>query len=378
MLSHWFPLLLTLTFDLVSSNFNLQDVQYNAYKTLTQVAVDITTGNVYLGGKDILISMDQDLGVKEVEKVGPMFDSEECYADPEPCSASRTFTSNFINILEINTIHSYLLVCGTAGQGMCKVHFLSDLKKTYSFNITNSASFVGSKKSSVALFGEPPYGYNTDNRMLYVAMATYDRTSEVFMPYVISTREIFINETNSRIQYLLDNSFQESYIKPHSFTTAKKFQVEYLYGFEHNGYIYYISIQPVSVDLTQYVTRVVQFCRNDRVYNTYIETAISCFRGSSNKTDKGIEYTLATAAYLARQGDEADDILAISFGKPYTSPKNQSSEYGSVVCNYSMKSLREHFLNLRHRCSNGGNGEYPWWIYGSKQVCRISNPEVTF
>ena len=344
--------------------------QYTAYSNLTRVAVDNTTGQVFVGGKNILAALDADLKDSKVTSLGPHFDSDKCFKDPAPCSESKGYMDNTVTVLEVNHVHDYVLVCGSIWQGLCSLYPQSDIENELSLNATNHASFIGSKlASSVAFFGLERNVGNKSIR-LYAAVPTYDRTDKKFAPYTISTRIISKNSGDSRIEYLKEGDLSNS----KSYLTVlelirKTFEVHYLYGFEHEGYGYYVAVQPMEGDVarTRYVTKLIEFCLEDDYYRTYIEMPLVCGRNDIN-------YTLATAAHIGSDGMK--NYLAVSFGRHENMPSREPEvRYGSVVCNFSMEDVREMFGQIRKRCSNGGTGSYPWWIYGNGRSCQIS-PDI--
>ncbi|XP_053377268.1 hepatocyte growth factor receptor-like isoform X2 [Mercenaria mercenaria] len=341
--------------------------EYSASSNLTKIVIDDNSRMLYVGGENYLIRLDDKLKEQQTKSVGPEFDSDKCFGKPVACSEIRSRVPDIINVLAINKIQSYLLACGTLKQGLCSIYSLSDFNTVYAFNATDHASFLGSKISSVAFFGRPPKGYDMDRRMLYAAVSTYDRTEEKFSPMTISTREIVYNGSQSSMRYLEDNSDLDNYsflsVLP---SVQSKFHTRYIYGFELKGYGYYVSIQPVDPHPTKtaYVTRLIQFCLDDKYYRTYIETVIQCSHNS-------LDYTLATSAYIKRGG--TSDYLAVSFGHPSNMASNEPDPaYGTVVCNFSMTDARDHFSELQNYCYNGGTGTYPWWVYGTVQQCMIS------
>lgn len=341
--------------------------EFNASNNLSKLVIDYNLRMLYVGGENFLIRLSDKLELQENKSVGPEFDSDKCFGKPVSCSEIQTRVSNTINILAINEIHSYLLACGTIQQGRCSIYSLSDFSRKFTFNATDHASFVGSKTSAVAFFGRPPKGFATDRRMLYAAVSTYDRSEEKFSPYTISTREIVYNESRSSMKYLENDDNLASYSFLSVLPSVQSiFRVKYIYGFELNGFGYYVSIQPLEPHLlrTSYVTRLVQFCLDDKYYKTYIETVIQC-------TQNSLEYTLATSAYIRHSG--TSDFLAVSFGRPSNTVSSEPDPaHGSVVCNFSMAQARLHSVDLQRYCYNGGSGTYPWWVYGSVETCKIS------
>ncbi|XP_052285570.1 hepatocyte growth factor receptor-like isoform X3 [Dreissena polymorpha] len=345
----------------------LELTTFSSSDQLTKVEVDRSSGNLFLGGKNILLQLDENLVELQRYRIGPALTTDKCFPSPEKCNFSKSNQDNYIKILAINDVQKYLLACGTIDLGVCKIYPFNDIHDVSKFDVvTNSAVFLGSSgASSVAFFGSPPNGYNTSQRLLYAAIATFDRKETRFSPKTISTRVVVFNETTTTLQYFYENSNFNEYSYLNVFTTVQtKYSVKFVYGFELNGYGYYVSIQQVDPDVARstYVTKIVQFCLNDNQYKTYIETAVKCVQGEIN-------YTLASAAFIKK--DENDATLTISFVKPVNSGSLETSTaYGSRICNYSMRTIRDHFMNIRKLCSEGASGFHPWWIQGSVESCK--------
>ncbi|KAL4226642.1 hypothetical protein ACF0H5_014623 [Mactra antiquata] len=340
--------------------------QYVAEDELTKSVVDINTGNLYVGGNNFLLRVNEDLELLQRTKIGPAMDSDKCFADDPSCL--KTQVDNQISVLAINNIRNFLLACGTIKHGLCSIYSL-ELKDEFKLNATNHASFVGSKKSSVAFFGRPPMGFDTSDRLLYAAVATYDRTEDKFSPSTISTRKVVYNQTTPKeMNYLYDDLklSRFSYVGVQA-DIQSRFHVKYILGFELKGYGYYVAVQPASPDKArvEYVTKLIQFCLDDTTYKTYIETTLRCQEGT-------IDYSIATDAYINYSG--TDDYLTVSFGQRSFNSNEVDPLKGSVVCNFSMDLARDHFKAVQKECYNEGNGEYPWWIHGNVQRCVLSEP----
>lgn len=364
-------LLYSFIFTLTLGASGLQLTQHYSNVNLTRVAVYKDTGQVIVGGVNILVSLDEDLKNVVNNHLGPHFDSDKCFKEPAPCTESKTFEANTVTVLEINPVHKYVLVCGSIWQGLCSIYMLSDINSEISFNSTSHATFIGSKASSVAFFGLQK-DTTLDSVRLYAAVATYDKTNDMFSPYTISTRVVINNDREHNIEYLKEgiSQFDNSFLTV-SPATRKDFKVHYIYGFELDGYGYYVAVQPIDRDIarTKYATKLIQFCQEDDYYWTYIEVPLACHRN-------GIDYTLATAAHIGSDGMQ--DYLAVSFGRHGNRPSREPDKrYGSVVCNFSMETAKEMLSQIRKRCSNGGTGSYPWWIYGNDRSCHISDRIVS-
>ncbi|XP_052781124.1 hepatocyte growth factor receptor-like isoform X1 [Mya arenaria] len=343
--------------------------KFTSTKPLTRLSFDPNAGKLFVGGENIIYQLDENLSqkdkAKETKVIGPRFHSDKCFPDPVSCPGNRAYKANIVKILIVNSVHKYALACGSIQQGVCMVYPYDDMENPLEFDdVTDHATYLGSEASSFAFFGTPPTYINSSNRLVYAAIATNDRIDARFSPKTISTREVIYNSTHRQMQYFYDNVNlnEHSYINVFP-SSQSRFRAKYIYGFENGGYGYFVSIQPIDPDLskTTYHTKLVQFCLDDNQYKTYIETTLKC--GDSQ------DYTIATAAFAEKS--ETDSTLAISFVRPLRSGSlDIDPAFGTRICNFSMKEVRSHFVELREMCSEGVAGFYPWWIQGSIQSCQ--------
>lgn len=357
-----------------TNSAKLELAVYTSTTSISKLLVEEgSPGRLYVGCENSFIQLNSSLQEQFKLSIGPKYDTDQCYPPIRDvsCNLGKTRQSNTVKVLAINTLHSYIVMCGSLYQGLCSIHPLSDISQFYYFNETNHASYIGSKKSSTAFFGPPAKTVSDmSRRMLYAAVATYDRTEDRFSPRTISTREIIYDPsqlTNSSIQYFYDVGTQQYSYLSVSTSVQTRFRVTYLYGFELNGSGYYLSIQPAEIDISKssYVTKLIQFCTDDTIYKTYVETMIQCTKGYFN-------YTIATAAFIQKS-----DKLAVSFMRAKAGTSEPDPDYGSVVCLFNMADVRKHFNMLKMNCSNVPSGSYPWWIYGTQEQCQLTSDAVS-
>lgn len=88
----------------------------------------------------------------------------------------------------------------------------------------------------------------------------------------------------------------------------QNYPVKYLYGFSHNGFSYFITIQPISIITSTYETRLARVCQNDMQFFSYMEVPLEC------KGDNGITYSIATSAYFGEIGKAKLNSLGATEG----------------------------------------------------------------
>ncbi|KAJ8316638.1 hypothetical protein KUTeg_005811, partial [Tegillarca granosa] len=349
--------------DYVFCFYNTYNVS-DSYVPLTAITMDSLTGNIYIGGTNIFMHLDENLMMKKKLSMGPKLDNPNCPPMPEMCSEKRNLLDNNVRIVEINNKTDYILVCGTAWQGLCTAHSLSDISENREFPHTAVTSYIGSNTSSVAFFGHMNRIWqHSDDKLLYVAMGTDGRPVQ-FAPAVVSVREVNNTGSSWHVDYFVNAVSYHSYIDVHS-DLRNKFQSYYIYGFENGSYTYFLSVQmkdPLgeSVENNQFVTKIIQICQQDVTFASYSELPIQC-------TLDGKTYHLATAAHFGFEHNLIpvwDKKLFVTFGKNDEFSPNPDPSEGSVMCVFSIQSITEKFQKLQEDCFINGRAFRPAWVYG--------------
>ncbi|XP_070559697.1 plexin-A2-like [Ptychodera flava] len=148
------------------------------------------------------------------------------------------------------------------------------------------------------------------------------------------------------------------------------FNIEYVYGFSSNGFMYYVAVQPVG-DSGPFVTRIVQICQTCPLYQeTYIDLPLVC------RSNSGTEYNLAQSAYATQAGTDLsqdlglnnqDDktVVIVAFSKSDGTSSTPTDE--SAVCIYPVKTIREKYLEWINDCSNNADKQ-PGCDWSAQQI----------
>lgn len=70
------------------------------------------------------------------------------------------------------------------------------------------------------------------------------------------------------------------------------YSIEYLYGFSHEGFSYFITRQPSSLGSSIIETRLARVCQNDSTFDSYMEVTLEC------KDKKGTIYSFGTSFFI--------------------------------------------------------------------------------
>lgn len=309
-----------------------------------QVVQNSKTQDIYIGARNKIYHLDSTLKLKQEVTVGPIKDSQQCL--PKRKCSSKTLTDNDIVVLEIEPISHYLFACGTVQQGACVAYNLADIQNSTHFDTATTDDFVGSNISTVAFFN--PDASNTTS-VLYVAMSYDGRRVDAY-PKIMSER--IISKTisgNYNLAYrkrYLGVSMDEDKLQT--------YPIKYLYGFKHNKFIYYVSVQGNAT----YIGRV---CENGDFYY-YVEIPILCWHNS-------ISFNYATAArFFPTEGDQK---LSVTY---WNKMKNTS-----LLCIHGLNDIRKQFETTIKNCYSHANNEpvITPWIKKKKKCIETYDEDVT-
>ena len=317
--------------------------------SLTHLVRHSSTGMVYVNGKNRLYTFEEDLRSPVAPLVtGPLDGHPECY-DPTECAFPLISTDSHSKGLIIDYKSNTLISCTNLKWGTCVRRSFVNLGDT----VTSKWFMVPPNlESSAALHIAPGPRPNED--ILYVgATRTFNNLVDNSLPHVsgrnLTTFEIY-----------LQTSLAESAMR---FETPIK--VTFKYSFHSGGFMYFLVVR--NPDDETAVTHLIRSCLNDTCYKSYSEIPLVCQHHT--------EYTIAKNAHLAKPGralreslglpdsdTHTSDILFISFGK-----KDSSN---SVVCAYTMVSVRTMFTETIQRCFSGTGGVSRSYGFGSYECTK--------
>lgn len=355
------------------SNYFASFATSNTSINFTHIAIDSSSGRLYVGATNWLYQLSSDLTLETSLKTGPVDDSPSC--SPEDCSGiDETLikpTKNVNKVLVIDHTSRKLISCGSVHQGSCRQHNLTDIRNVDPL-IGVPVAANDENSTTVAFIG--PARYNTggaSQSVLYVA-ASHTRLG----PYrdmvpAISSRSL----DPSKLFTILEKSFTDTARVDIQFTMRDYYLVKYIHGFSSNSFIYFATVQKRShfrtLEELGYVSRLARVCSSDAGYHTYTEVTLSCVGKDSR------EYNLLQGASVIKPGtalandlgvDENSEIFIGSFAqsKDHTSVPTGNS----AICVYSMDEIERIFTENVHLCYNGSvltrNMDY---IAGSIQDC---------
>ncbi|XP_060079201.1 hepatocyte growth factor receptor-like [Ylistrum balloti] len=339
---------------------------------LTQISMDTQSRHLYVGGKNKIIHLDKDLNMVQDHIIGPVQDNSNCPPSPLACSERRTVTPNHVRVLEINDQKDFILMCGSANQGLCSCLFLNDISSNHTLDSKESVNYIGTTSASTVsvVFGSPYQRSGSTDKVLYVAMGM-DYRDFRFRPKMISTREFNYIDSYWSLLYYVRRDTHGTYLTADD-SVQDLFQSYYIYSFEYGDYIYHISVQMTDpfgnkTENNVFVTKIIQICKNDLAYASYTELPLQC-------EHDGKIYDIATDAFLA----DAPKLLSlwekklfVTFGANRQLNPNPEENEGSVMCFFDFDEIFGNLSVLQKDCFLG-NAIQPAWVYGR----RITSPKM--
>ena len=344
-----------------------QIAKYDAKDSATvfqKIIIDKQNGDLLVAGRNTLYMFDQDLDIMDFVETGPVYDGADC--DPALECPNMSLTNNDARVLQIDPRSGHLLFCGSVKQGLCTMYSLRDLGENWGFSLQNRVNYIGGKKDVVAFFGRWGGHSHGESSALYVGVP-YDGRPLTMAPKAIAALRLQPLNQVYDLKYVVENQelgvstsididpeYKSSYI------------VDYIYGFQHGGFTYFVTVQRENTNLaSDYVTKLVRVCENDVGFYSYTEVQLSC----KKQNGVSIFFNIAKAAYLGPVGKDfmdkfdvgdSENVLFLVFGKSGPGSDEPLERYGSGLCMYEMSSIRRKFTNTQKDCYNRRGRILPW------------------
>lgn len=131
--------------------------------------------------------------------------------------------------------------------------------------------------------------------------------------------------------------------------------MEYVWGFSHGNFSYFLTNQRVSTESESIESRLVRVCGDDPAFFSYTEVSLKCHHHIDI-------YNMATAAHLGSAGVQLRrrlkldlkgpaDVLFVSFVRSLPGHGTTvDGSKGSVLCSFPMSMVAEAFTNATKDC----------------------------
>ena len=372
---------------LTAGSFNILKYEASPVEDLTtfqQVKVDPTTGNVFVAGTNKLYKLDEHMNFLDLVKTGPVQESAPC-EDPN-CIDNLVETDNEAKVLEVDPTSGSLVFCGSTNLGICSVLPMLDLQGFQQLNKSNGLNFIGGKSDVFAFFGN---GGSVENSIptLYSAN-TYDGRPSYYTQRALAAKRLERKNGKFNFEYLFESGQTGAFTAIDFDPVHKKdYIVKYIYGFEHKGFTYFLTVQRRDIyENSKYTTKLVRVCQNDIGFYSYTELELTCRK----KNGITMFYDVAQAGYLAPIGDElaskfgisdSQYALYVAFGsaKDRGMLSDPDPDKGTGICMYAMNSVRKEFTKVQSDCYRGTGSLLPWIISEAPNcVSSVSKPLLRY
>lgn len=354
-----------------SSAFGILKFEAPDDQRLQEVTVNPNNGDVFVTGHNVLYQLTRDLHLKHSYRFEPVAEDLAYLQTKSDCSPRDGQGT----VLEIDASGELLLHCGAAATsgGECSVFLAENLNhvdqlviKSYRRNqIKPTGGLVGvfgsGSPHEFVLHIASSYDGNCSNASAEIVRGDWDRSAMSFASFnqKVGFGSDDINEANHHHHY------------------QKTFNVVYLYGFEHNGFVYFLTVQQDSLlEPYSYETRLARVCKGDRRLISYTEVALSC----GCKDGTGIFYNIAVAADLAPMGEEFahkfriapnSSALYVVFGKSFENSRDIDKKVGYGLCVYTIDDIESFFAKVQRECYEG-LGRRLQWINQDDPPCSMN------
>ena len=118
----------------------------------------------------------------------------------------------------------------------------------------------------------------------------------------------------------------------------ERYPINYVYGFESEGFSYFLTTQMKETTPSPYHSKLVRVCHDDSDYYSYTEIPIQCVNKQDNR-----DYTLVQAAFVGKPGSHLAAELGVTaqddvFSSPDESEGDISNKLrkNCALCFYSL------------------------------------------
>ncbi|KAF9803702.1 hypothetical protein SFRURICE_012001 [Spodoptera frugiperda] len=320
------------------------------YSFFNHLAVDRNTGRVYVGAVNRIYQLSPDLEVAQSIVTGPVNDSALCTFDC-PSNYVKKPTDNVNKALVIDYATSRLITCGSVLQGLCSVRNLNnishDVREVREPVVANNAT-----ASTVAFIAPgPPNPPMT--QVMYVGVTFTGNSPYRSEVPTVSSRSL----EDDRLFMIARTAVTTGTRMFVNSLSRERYPINYVYGFNSEGFSYFLTTQLRGVGSDTYYSKLVRVCHDDENYYSYTEIPMSCTgEGGGN-----YGYNLVQAAFVGKAGSvlagelgitAQHDVLFAAFSQSESINTNTPSDL-SALCVYSLKAIRRKFMQNIKTCFSG-------------------------
>jgi len=332
-------------------------------EALRQLVVDDVSGNIYVGGVNLLCQLNPDLDLMFEVSLGPEQDNEDCIPSTAKLNAGHCLnpdaelrpTDNIVKILVIDQHQSALIVCGNIYQGSCQMRDLQNIEELISYP-TSQGHWVIANKGDNASYGFIAAGPSGTN-VLYVGASFAEPDSALVILPSIAIRKI--DKSGAEQMFKLYKNSESENKRTLSRSRSRNAHVIYNGGFASGQYRYFSTIKPITPGSGVYKSRLTRICQEDegdyrnRKLISYTEAPLECKK-------EGVNYQLLQAIAIGQAGPQLatklkiishSDIVIALFAQAQEDKAEPMGD--SAICIYTIKEIELAFENKTRDCWSG-------------------------
>ncbi|XP_063302873.1 plexin-B2 [Pelobates fuscus] len=305
---------------------------------LNHLAVDHSTGTVYVGAVNHLYQLNENLSLLVNVTTGPKLDKHVCTPpiDANQCP-NAVMTDNYNKLLLLDIPKNRIVVCGSIFKGICSLRSMVDISSIQSYDDTRGEkSFVASIYEKITTVGLVTDMSSLGPRVLFVGKGNGQYDNGI----IISTRILDQQGDKDPFETYMDSAtFKQAAI-------STNFQ-HFVTAFEDENFVYFVSTQ-ADKNSNGNRTLITRLCKNDSNYFSYIEMDLQC------KDKDGISFNICRSAFITEPGEKlASHIFTSSengkvlFGVYSKDVPNQET---TALCMFSLRDINKKFEENRDAC----------------------------
>ena len=219
-------------------------VEYDFKEDVFEVAVDVRTKNVFVGGNNVVYKLDKDLrGLQNTSL--------------DDCARATGNCSNPVRVLEVDQIFRRLLVCGSDHEGQCWFLDLNDLSDKQQIMGRESRIQAGSLQRPIVqqVICESTRGPNVSSWIVASPNTDTASPSASQSKPILSVRQIRrLNGSKFSMNYSF--GVDRSVIRKHN----SSFYFDFVDGFCQGNECFYLTLQQVNASSNVLTSRLASVC----------------------------------------------------------------------------------------------------------------------
>ncbi|XP_078275786.1 plexin-B2-like [Rhinoraja longicauda] len=315
--------------------------KFNSNTKLLHLAIDNTTGRVYVGAINFIYQLTAELRLEKSLRTGPKKDDPKCVPPITHVCVTAEQTDNYNKLILIDRTNNSLVICGSVYRGICSLLHLNDISKVIYEKVNGGeATFVASNDSTVGLI---TFMNETEKKKKVIFIG---KTQTTYSTAIISTRNLSPDGTSVYFELIQDTSTLK-------LGSHLQYQHDFRFSFKDDTFVYFIFSRTNGMqhEPKTYISRI---CLTDIYYYSYIEMVLECgdfnLVQSAYITHPGVKL----AGYMSKTGDYGDvaaqdKVLFAVFNR---GNKKGASPERSAFCMFSLKQINERIEEFREICYN--------------------------